>query len=182
MAHDHVMIDLETLGTKADAVILSIGAVRFDLDSDGIDDTGFYASISIDSNTEAGRKINEDTLLWWMKQSTEAQAVFHEPKGSLETALEDLALWFGKAKFIWSNGADFDIPILAHAFSHFGWDTPWEFYNARCVRTYKNSPGARGIKIPNAVKHNAFHDALAQVQLVQAIQKNLNGKHPMVKT
>ena len=41
----HIMIDLETLGTVADAAIMSIGAVRFDLDSDKIDDTGFYASI-----------------------------------------------------------------------------------------------------------------------------------------
>ncbi|NQW82286.1 MAG: 3'-5' exoribonuclease, partial [Polaromonas sp.] len=63
------MVDLETLGTVADAVILSIGAVKFDLDSDAIDDDGFYASISIESNQETGRRIQEDTLIWWMGQS-----------------------------------------------------------------------------------------------------------------
>ena len=79
----HVMIDLETLGTKADSVIISIGAVKFDLDSEQMDDNGFYASVSIDSNLERGRKIDEDTLLWWLQQSTDAQAVFHEPKQPL---------------------------------------------------------------------------------------------------
>ena len=39
----NVMLDLETLGTTASAVILSIGAVRFDLTSEKIDDKGFYA-------------------------------------------------------------------------------------------------------------------------------------------
>lgn len=42
---NHLMIDLETLGTSADAVILSVGAVKFDLESDKIDDEGFYLSL-----------------------------------------------------------------------------------------------------------------------------------------
>ena len=46
----NIMIDLETLGNRSDAVILSLGAVKFDLTSGKIDDQGFYASISIDSN------------------------------------------------------------------------------------------------------------------------------------
>ena len=47
-----VMVDLETLATSADAVILSIGAVRFDLETGEIDDAGFYASISVESNLD----------------------------------------------------------------------------------------------------------------------------------
>ena len=73
----HIMIDVESLGTRADAVILSLGAVKFDLTSGKIDDQGFYASISIDSNQELGRRIQEDTLLWWLKQDIAAQSVFH---------------------------------------------------------------------------------------------------------
>jgi hypothetical protein len=177
------MIDFETLGTHADAVIMSIGAVKFDLESDRIEDAAFYASISIDSNLDAGRRISEDTLLWWMKQSPEARAVFEEPKQSLETVLVDFADWWsqGDARFIWSNGASFDIPMMSHAYNSFGMDTPWQFFNERCVRTYKNLPGAKNIKVENAVKHNALSDAVAQVRLVQAIQRKLGGAHPMVK-
>ena len=72
---NHLMIDLETLGTAADSVILSVGAVKFDLHSTAIDDHGFYGSISIDSNFDAGRRVSEDTLLWWLKQPAAAQAV-----------------------------------------------------------------------------------------------------------
>ena len=74
MKTDSVMIDLETLGTVANSIILSIGAVKFDLNSNHIADDGFYASISIDSNLHAGRQLSESTLLWWLDQSKEAQA------------------------------------------------------------------------------------------------------------
>ena len=33
---NHLMIDLETLGTSADSVVLSVGAVKFDLDSKNV--------------------------------------------------------------------------------------------------------------------------------------------------
>ena len=181
MSSKHVMLDLETLGTTADAVILSVGAVRFDPDSDAIDDRGFYASVSIDSNLEAGRRISEDTLLWWMRQSEDAQKVFFESKMVLEDALVDFCNWFGDAEFIWSNGADFDIPMVANALHSFCMQPPWKFYNSRCVRTYKNLPGCRDIKVVNEAKHNALSDALAQAKLVQAIQRRLKANHPMVK-
>ena len=68
----HVMLDTETLGTTADAVIMSIGAVKFDLDSTAISDGGFYASITVESNLSLGRRIQEDTLIWWMNQGADA--------------------------------------------------------------------------------------------------------------
>ena len=178
----HVMIDLETLGTVADAAILSIGAVRFDLDSDAIDDQGFYASVSLDSNSEYKRRIQENTLIWWLRQPVEAQSVFHESKQRLPDALDGLADWMkcDKHTCVWSNGADFDLPMLAHAFASTGKDVPWEFWNSKCVRTYKNLPGAKNVKIPfDGVKHNALFDAVHQAKLVQAIQAKLfTNNHP----
>ena len=111
----HIMYDLETLATTSDAVIMSIGAVKFDLDSDKIDDAGFYASVSVESNLDLGRRISEDTLLWWLKQPHDAQQVFHESKQTLAVALVDFSDWLGDdAAFMWSNGADFDLPMVAH--------------------------------------------------------------------
>lgn len=174
----HVMLDLETLGTTADAVIMSIGAVRFDLNSNKMDDAGFYASVSIESNLERGRRVDESTLIWWLKQSPAAQQVFHEPKETLEAALESLTEWFGDTAsdtLVWSNGADFDIPMLAHAYRSLGWETPWRFWNSRCFRTYKNLPIARSIgKVDQGVKHNALDDAANQARYLQAIQAAMN--------
>lgn len=177
----HIMIDLETMGTAADAVIVSIGAVKFDLDSDWMDDDGFYASVSVDSNLEMKRRIQEDTLIWWMKQSPEAQSVFLEAKVHLAAALVELSDWIGQGDYcIWSNGADFDLPMLAHAYTQHGIEVPWKFWNSRCFRTYKNLPGAKNVKVPvEGVKHNALTDALYQAKTVQAIQAKLfAGNHP----
>lgn len=169
----HVMLDLETLGTTADAVILSIGAVKFNLESNAISEDGFYASVSIDSNLMAGRIVSEDTLLWWMEQSREAREVFYEAKGSLDRALENLSDWFGDDDYcVWSNGADFDIPILAHAYAQLKMELPWRFYNTRCVRTYKSLPCASRVAKP-VNDHNALRDAINQARYVQAIHAQL---------
>ncbi len=179
----HIMVDLETLGTIASAVILSIGAVKFDLESNRIDDAGFYASTSIESNLDLGRRIQEDTLLWWLKQEAAAQQVFHEPKTTLPQALSDLRDWIGDGDYeIWSNGADFDIPMLAHAYNQVGIELPWKFWNSRCFRTYKNLPGARNIRVQTGVKHNALSDAVSQAQTIQAIHASLFGKAPAAAT
>lgn len=176
------MFDAETLGTVADACIMSIGAVRFDLESDKIDDEGFYASISIDSNLELKRRVQEDTLIWWMNQGVSAQGVFHESKQTLRMALEGLADWVGDDDCqVWSNGADFDLPMLAHAFTQCGMEIPWKFWNSNCFRTYKKLPGAKNVKIEFAgVKHNALFDAVHQAKTAQAIHAKLfAGNHVM---
>lgn len=183
----HVMIDLETLGTAADACILSIGAVRFDLNSEAIDDQGFYASVSIDSNLQMKRRIQEDTLIWWLKQGEAAQGVFHESKQTLETALIEFADWLGDGEcHVWSNGADFDLPMMAHAFTQHQMEVPWKFWNSNCFRTYKKLPGAKQIRAgATGVKHNALSDAYQQAQTLQMIHHKLfgpgAGKHSMIK-
>lgn len=164
-----VMIDCETLGTTADAVILSIGAVKFDLETGTMDDAGYYASISIDSNFELGRRASESTITWWLGQSSEAQAVFHEPKQTLDDALRGLIDWLDHDKRrVWSNGASFDIPMLEHAFTQLGLTIPWQFWNSRCVRTYKSLPAAGSV--PGYTNdHNALRDAVNQAKFVQAV-------------
>lgn len=185
----HVMVDLETLGTTADAVILSVGAVKFDLDSDRIDDAGFYASISIESNLLKGRRISESTLIWWMGREAAAQTVFTEPKSTLETGLIELSDWLGEDdKYIWACGADFDTPMLAHAFTQHQMEVPWKYWNSRCFRTYKNLPHAAQVNfVPEGTKHNALTDAFNQARYLQLIQRVVSGREPskknsMVKT
>lgn len=174
----HIMVDLETLGTVADAVILSIGAVKFDIDSDALDNNGFYASVSIDSNLEAKRRIQEDTLIWWLAQDPSAQKVFHEAKESLRSALISLGDWIGDGNYqVWSNGADFDLPMLAHAFTQAQIEIPWEFWNSNCFRTYKKLPQAKTVKFAGTgVKHNALADAVNQAKHLQLIHHAVCGR------
>lgn len=170
---NNIMIDNETLGTTSDAVIMSIGAVRFNLEGD-IDESGFYSSISVDSNLEHGRAIHEDTLIWWLDQPAEARKVFKEPKVTLEQALMDLIDFVEDGDIIWSNGASFDIPMLEHAFRQLDLTAPWKFFNSRCVRTYKALPGAEKVGKPTT-SHNALRDAIDQARYVQDIHKAVFG-------
>lgn len=181
MAKD-LMVDLETLGTTGDAVILSIGAVKFDLEKGTIEKDGFYASVSVESNLARNRRISEDTLIWWFKQEAAAQAVFHEPKETLETALVQLSDWIGTDDYaVWSNGASFDIPMLEHAYTQHCIEIPWKFWNSRCHRTYRALPGAKAVVAQQqGVKHNALADAYNQAQHAIDIHKALFGK-PAVK-
>jgi hypothetical protein len=174
-----IMVDLETMGTTADAVIISIGAVKFDLTSDAVSDEGFYASISVESNLDYGRRISEDTLVnFWMddeKTGNGARSVFKEPKQGIDDAFDAFAKWVDRPDYrIWSNGANFDEPILAHAFTQLRMPIPWKFWNVRCVRTFKNLPGAKDVVVPRVgVHHNALADALTQAALVQQIYRKL---------
>jgi hypothetical protein len=176
MSHD-IMLDLETLATTADAVILSVGAVRFDLDSGFVFDApgdAFYRAISIDS--QHTRKISGSTLGWWAKQSDAARAVFTETNCTLGKALAELTNWFdpqpGTMPNVWSNGADFDLPMLNHAYDQLGLTPPWQPYAGRCYRTFKNLPGARAIKVERqGLHHNALDDAIYQARHLCAIHQ-----------
>ena len=66
------MIDIESLDTTPDCVILTIGAVLFDPKGQGIIDK-IELRPTIEDQTEIhNRSINEDTLRWWSTQSPEA--------------------------------------------------------------------------------------------------------------
>ena len=62
----HLMLDIETFGTTPGCVVLSIGAVEFDLD--GIKGE-FHAHIDVDSSTALGLKVDARTEKRWLEQS-----------------------------------------------------------------------------------------------------------------
>ena len=71
MAND-VMIDMETLSTQPNCVILTIGAVRFDPKGSGVVER-LEIRPTIDEQTEEfDRHIDPETLEWWGKQSEDA--------------------------------------------------------------------------------------------------------------
>lgn len=178
-----IMVDLETLGTTADAVIVSIGAVRFDINAApgtpfaSADDCHYMVC---DVSSQAERHISQSTQDWWQQQSAQARDVFDQPSTNITLALISLGAFIvvtpGTPQ-VWSNGADFDLPMLAHAYRQYGVALPWKPYAGRCYRTYKNLPGARAITVPRMGEHhNALDDAIYQAQHLQAIHAALFGK------
>lgn len=168
---NNVMIDLETLGTAANSVILSVGAVRFT--ADGLSDE-FYVDVSIDSCLDQGLKIEGRTLAWWMGQSDEARSVFGRTGLALPVALAALSSSFDwEGTKVWCNGLNFDLPILDTAYRACGMGVPWAYYNARDYRTVKYElpkETFRSLEVKPTVAHNALEDAKAQALTLLAIR------------
>jgi len=175
---NNVMIDLETLGLKNDAVILSIGAVYFD--ETGIDlNNTFYREINIQSCIDLGLTIDGDTISWWMQQSEKARKVFDNKKikTHINQAIDDLVSFlkrYGNQKDlkIWSNGY-MDIIWLRSAFQKTIRDLPWS-KNERDFRTFRDTqPKLEDHELPKeATKHNALADAIWQAEYtIKIMQK-----------
>lgn len=152
------MIDLETLSTRSNAVILSIGATKFDLT--GIKDR-FYVNVDAESCKKLNMHVSKATLEWWGKQSKEAIAHLSKNKKSIQEALSLFDKWFGmKSMPIWSNGASFDLVVMDNAYQVAKNEpTPWKYWDERCYRTVK----ALFDLVPEAeftgTKHNSLADA-----------------------
>lgn len=164
----HVMLDLETLSTDQKCVAISIGAVMFNKESITHE---FYRVLSIDDQLMKNREIDPGTIIWWMKQSDAARKVFQEIKsGQTKQALLDFVDWFthnSEKASIWSNGANFDIPIMRSLLKDFEIPIPWKYWDEKCFRTLK--PLIPKTNEVNMVKHNALWDARFQAQQLQKI-------------
>lgn len=166
----NIMVDLETLDTKPESVILSAGLVAF-TDKEIVD--VLYVSISMQDQIDMGRSINEDTIKWWMQQSALAQKVFFEEKTSAQNAATLIYNFLAKydEPKLWSNGADFDVPILRSYLEGFKFQRPWKFWHVNCFRTHCNTlkKRYRSSKDPNSgISHNALDDARNQALHVLA--------------
>jgi hypothetical protein len=89
-----VMVDIETLSTRLNAVVLSIGAVAFDPYSDQI---GHSFSIQLDpqEQMEKGRHVDINTIKWWMGQSEEAKKESFSGSNKVVGALGDFSRFIG---------------------------------------------------------------------------------------
>lgn len=158
-AVERVMLDTETLGTEPGAIVLSVGAARFDLD--GVTDT-LYRSIDMIDAQEHGLTIDANTLDWWLYQDEEAKEVLYDGSEMIP-ALEALASFVVNADEVWANSPSFDCRLLEAAYDAIGVGTPWEYYEERDYRTLKRLPITVDWE-PEGVDHNALDDAVNQAE------------------
>lgn len=169
----NVMLDIETLGTNSNSVILSIAAVEFDFES-GKTGRTFYQKIDLQSAVDIGMKIDTGTLVWWMDQSKEQmKEMFEDPK-PIKEVLSEFKYWLqGEKKILWGNGPRFDLGLMANAFKLIGEEIPWNYYDERCVRTLSDlAPEVRKL-IPRKEAHNALADCYYQIEYCSAIYQKI---------
>jgi 3' exoribonuclease, RNase T-like len=165
----HVMLDLETLGTKPGCAIVSIGACVFN--AEGVQEK-LYRPIDITKKIAQGHlAMDPGTIVWWMGQSAEARAAFTDQnRVSTYDAITDFRNWWVDMElkhlpesYLWCHGATFDAPILEAVYNSIGHQAPFKFYNVRDTRTLYALAGVYPDR-NKGTHHNALDDAVSQAE------------------
>ena len=168
-----LMIDLETLDVLPTALILQVGLVRFDADSNspvaGPDTNPDIELYNVELKGQDGTW-SEQTLRWWMNQSDSARKGLETPAtlpisqvlGRVQVLAQDK-----KVTRVWSHGAAFDHPIVIYHLNKLGMGEMCSYRKLRCTRTLfdlfvmeRTNP---------QILHRADWDAWAQAEDVRRI-------------
>ena len=175
----HVMIDLETMGKKSNAVICSIGALEFDINT-GETGREFYTKVDIQSCLDKGMIVNGSTIEWWLMQSEAARMKVAVGDGKyLLQALDEFTEYLEELGIetvqLWGNGVRFDMGILEDAYNACKLESPWNFRCERDVRTLVSfAPDIKENFPQLGVEHNPIDDCKHQIGYCTAIWKKLN--------
>lgn len=183
MSNTHVMIDLETLGTDINSVIVAIGAVKFDIKTGEIIDE-FYSPVDPVSCQEVGMGIDANTVMWWLhpdRNKAREALLAEEYRNDIFNALTDFNNWYVLGHEagdplcpVWGNGCMFDNAIMEFAYKRVNQECPWTFRENRDYRTIKQILGSKYLEPEKVLHHHALEDAKWQAQhLVNILTDNL---------
>ena len=152
-----IMIDIETLSKRNNAVIVSVGAVLFNPRNGGLGES-IYIALDWHQQIMQRRHISKKTLKWWDEQKEDA------PQGSGKVGMlfGKLATLFevsSEVIYVWFRGPDFDKVKLEHLARQFGHKVPWTYKQVRDSRTLDIFGVKRERSEPT---HNALDDAKEQ--------------------
>lgn len=174
------MIDLETLGLGADAVVTQVGAIIAYADDPETPVRTISEYLPIQPQMELGRKVDASTLIWWLTSpdvSDEARKGFLNNRG--DDMDELLALVRSVVRKIrqelpedreqyeiWARGPQFDIVKIESLFAMCGQDIPWAYDRVRDLRTAMSAANLSSKDVPmpaDLTPHVAVDDARFQM-------------------
>ena len=171
--HDqHLMIDLETLGTEPDSVILSIAGVAFE--PRGGLGREFEMGVDRQSCERLGLSVDPETLGWW-EQQPEAARECLTGGFPLSEVLDQFEIFYRMVDpdNIWACSPAFDCVILEHASGVCNHELPWNYWEQRDVRTLRHLPQWESADL-NGVEHRALDDAREQALSVAMTLRKLD--------
>ena len=168
-----ISIDIETLGTDPNSIILQIGIVGFNPETGEIG-TKVNTNIDLERSIKEGFSFSADTFYWWLKQDRRAGATLQENRYHPKTVCTQVEKYIQTYTVgpddvrVWGNGAAFDNVIVKNHFQKFDIEVPWKFWNDRCARTlFALNPHISRVK--PKITHVAGYDAVAQAETIIAI-------------
>lgn len=174
----HAMIDLETLDTRPQCAVLSLGAVKFDPFADTEPHSELYFKVSVDDQDKLGRTTSNSTIEWWARQDAKARDEAFDQKGAISVAeaLDQLTKWIWGADVIWGHGYGFDLTIIEDMYRSLGRPIPYNFWQVRDSRTLFACCDRDPRKAMQTDLHNALADAYFQAKSVQVAYRELGVK------
>lgn len=183
----HIMVDIETLSTAKNAVVLSIGAVFFDPKTGTVLDE-FYKELRL--SDQANRKVDVSTVQWWVNQVAqhpERASIFSQelngnkcPTRNALLLLRDFIESHRVAEHdlcVWACDPDFDLDILATLYADYDLNVPWKYYEPKSVRTIRMLGKELGLpKLEEQKTHNALEDCIRQAKEVHRVYSNMGVK------
>jgi hypothetical protein len=173
-----IMLDIETLSTRPESVVLTLGAVKFDPWADEVDtESGLYLRIDVDEQLALDRHVQQETVDWWGTQPEDVreEALGEQERTGLNDSIDQLNRFLVGSNSIWCQGPAFDIVILENLYRQLGRPTPWQFWQIRDSRTLfgvHGDPREKG----RTGAHNALIDCYYQARAVQHIYKTVGVK------
>lgn len=182
---NHIMIDGETLSTKRNAVIPSIGLVKFD-PATGETGERLHVVFDVQEQIDNGYDVSASTLAFWLKQEGPARrylaGILDKKDPHVVTRTQGMTHVYNfindtrNAK-VWGNGISFDLGLLIEEFEANG--LPWEFWNERDVRTVVelchmfNMPNYKNDIPMGGIAHRPVDDCLHQIAYTSRIIQHL---------
>lgn len=161
---NNIMLDIETLGTASNSIVLQVAMVRFDKEGNIGD------SLSINLNTEEQFKkglIKEDSTIEWWNTTNKVlfKKLLTENVISVEEGLNKINNFINKTDYIWAH-ASFDIPILDSLFRAFSMKPNWYYMNHRDLRTLVSLSGLylKNYNWKSEKTHDALDDCKFQIK------------------
>lgn len=175
----HLMVDIETLGQEATAVVVQIGAVAFSV-SKGLLDDGMECNVSMQSNEQYLRTYDMSTLKWWIQQlaSGAVHNLFLQDTVPLEKAMMKFSGYTleHKPECVWAKPPGFDLEILRSAGTISGVPVKWSRSKERCARTIMSLATQGEVEAAMAISkktHRALDDAKFQALVVQQVLRRI---------
>lgn len=176
-----ISIDIETLGTAENAIVISIGAVVFNNDiALSTFNRQFYEILDLKDQENQKRTVSTDTVLWWMKQSETAKAALIETNRtstykvltSLNSFIQEHAV-----NYAWAKSPSFDLVILESLYKNFSMQFAIDFRYWMDIRTIiqiRKACKLNEISQFKETKHDALNDAFHQAKIVNETLIYLN--------
>lgn len=176
-----MMLDIETLSTRQDALVLSVGAVLFDpYGTPGSIIDSMHVPLTLD---QPGSITDLDTVMWWFGQSEAAKAMVELRKTTAQrtplqmfSEMDAMLVRNGltPGRKVWGNSVSFDCGILRRLAERSGTTVPWGFRDENCYRTWFAEFKCLDIYVEHAKEVFVAHDALADAKFQATTLQRIN--------